>query len=228
MRSNKLQRLLLEVNYSYFWQVLLSEKINFQYKNGPAFSFPDISCANSENLLLLGESGKGKTTLLHLLSGLLSPTNGKVLIDGTDLYSLSSKERDRFRGENIGIVFQTPHFVESLTVLDNLLLPAFFTGKSIDKAKAISFLDRLNIADKKNKKNNQLSVGEQQRVAIARALMNEPKVLLADEPTSALDDKNASEVITLLEEQAKLSDAALIIVTHDNRLQARFSNKIVL
>jgi len=208
--------------------VLRSLQISFKYQGGQSFDFPNISCDTHQPLLLLGESGTGKTTLLHLLSGLLKPTSGKVIIDGINIYDLSEKNRDKFRGENIGVVFQSPHFVRSLSVLDNLLLPAFFTNNKINTEKAKHILDRLNIGDKWNKKPTQLSVGEQQRVAIARALINSPKVLLADEPTSALDDKNTKEVIQLLGEQAKEFDAALIIVTHDNRLKDKFANTIVL
>lgn len=208
--------------------MLKSENIAFGYSADTTFKFPDISCSPEQPLLLLGESGKGKTTLLHLLSGLLKPTTGKVIIDGVNIYQLSEKERDVFRGKNLGIVFQTPHFVQSLSVLDNLLLPAFFTKNNIDKQKAINLLERLNIAKQWNRKPRQLSIGEQQRVAIARALINSPKVLLADEPTSALDDKNALEVVRLLEEQALESGAALIIVTHDNRLKNKFTNAIIL
>ncbi len=208
--------------------MIKSNNISYSYPNGESFNFPDISCSQEHPLLLLGESGKGKTTLLHLLSGLLHPKSGEVVINNQKIYDLSDKERDKFRGENIGIVFQSPHFVQALSVLDNLLLPAFFTRNPLDSNRAKDLLSRLGIGDKWNKKPKQLSVGEQQRVAIARALINRPKVLLADEPTSALDDKNTEKVIQLLEEQAKLSEAALIIVTHDKRLKDKFTNTVVL
>ena len=208
--------------------MIKSENITYKYKNGTSFRFPNVTCKVGEPLLLLGNSGSGKTTLLHLLSGLLNPTSGSVIIEEANLYELSEKKRDQFRGENIGIVFQSPHFVKSLSVLDNLLLPAFFTKRKANAEQAKTLLARLNIADKYNKKPNNLSVGEQQRVAIARALINNPKVLLADEPTSALDDNNTDEVIALLNEQAEKSGAALIIVTHDKRLKDKFTNTIEL
>ncbi|MDG2247355.1 MAG: ATP-binding cassette domain-containing protein, partial [Flavobacteriales bacterium] len=128
----------------------------------------------------------------------------------------------------IGIVFQTAHFVQSLSVEDNLILPQYLAGGAVDRSKAKEILTRLNLKHKLQEKTRNLSIGEQQRVAIARALMNTPSIVLADEPTSALDDKNAEEVISLLEEQAALSGAGLVIVTHDQRLKDRFSKRVVL
>lgn len=208
--------------------MLKAEQIHFQYDAGPAFSFPSIHCAAHDQLLILGESGKGKTTLLHLLAGLLQPKSGTIDINGTSTSSLSGAKLDHFRGKNIGIIFQTAHFVDALSVMDNLILPQYLTNSKLDKKKAMVILERLNLSDKANVLPRQLSVGEAQRVAIARAIMNDPKLLLADEPTSALDDKNASEVIRLLEDQARATGAALIIVTHDKRLKDQFSNQITL
>lgn len=208
--------------------MLRCQNLQFQYPGGPTFAFPDIACAKSEHLLLLGESGTGKTTLLHLLAGMLRPTEGMVEIDGTDITTLSASELDRHRGARVGIVFQTAHFVESLSVEDNLVLPQFLAGLPVNKARAAELLKRMNLLDKLKRSTNELSIGEQQRVAIARALMNNPAVVLADEPTSALDDKNAAQVIELLEEQASLTGAALIIVTHDQRLKDRFAKRVTL
>ncbi len=208
--------------------MLNSSNLTFNYPDGPAFAFPDVMCAKNGHLLLLGESGQGKTTLLHLLAGMLKPTSGSVNINGTDITQLDRKAMDNFRGQHIGIVFQTAHFVQSLSVEDNLILPQFLAGKTIDRNKAQQIIGRLNLTNKLKEKTRNLSIGEQQRVAIARSLMNDPAILLADEPTSALDDKNAEEVISLLEEQAALSGAGLIIVTHDQRLKDRFEKRVVL
>jgi ABC-type lipoprotein export system ATPase subunit len=208
--------------------MLATSKLKFQYSDGPTFEFPDIVCGNGEHLLILGESGKGKTTLLHLLAGMLKPTSGKIEINNTQTSSLSDSALDKFRGQHIGIIFQTAHFVNSLNVLDNLMLAPFLSGKSASKEQALSALKRLNVDAKVSNKPSDLSVGEQQRVAIARAIFNSPSVILADEPTSALDDKNAEEVIAMLEEQADLSGASLIIVTHDKRLKDRFIKKVSL
>jgi lipoprotein-releasing system ATP-binding protein len=208
--------------------MLRTEKLQFSYDHGPSFNFPDIHCGKGEHLLIIGESGKGKTTLLHLLAGILKPTSGSVNILENNTTGMSDAALDKFRGKNIGIVFQTAYFVESMKVLDNLVLPAYLTGQTIDKEKAKSALSRLHLEHKISSMPAQLSIGEQQRVSIARAIMNEPAVILADEPTSALDDKNAEEVIALLEDQASRHGSALIIVTHDKRLKDRFSKQITL
>jgi putative ABC transport system ATP-binding protein len=144
------------------------------------------------------------------------------------LSSLSGAYLDRFRGKNIGVVFQTAHFVQSLSVMDNILLAPYFSNNKVSKSDAEKMLDRLNILSKKNKKTSTLSVGEQQRVAIARALLNNPSLILADEPTSALDDENAREVLNLLREQTHALKAALLIVTHDNRLKDEVKQHIEL
>lgn len=208
--------------------MLHSSNLTFTYPDGPSFSFPDVMCEKNGHLLLLGESGQGKTTLLHLLAGMLKPTSGSVTVNGVDITRLDRKGMDKFRGQHIGIVFQTAHFVQSLSVEDNLILPQYLAAKTFDRNKAQQIIERLNLTHKLKEKTRNLSIGEQQRVAIARSLMNDPAILLADEPTSALDDKNAEEVISLLEEQAALSGAGLIIVTHDQRLKDRFEKRVVL
>lgn len=165
--------------------MLVTEKLTFNYPNGSSFLFPDIRCNKGEHLLILGESGKGKTTLLHILAGMLKPTGGNINMVDTATNQLSDRQLDKFRGEHIGIVFQTPHFVGSMSVMDNLIMPQFLVGNKINKSKALEVLNRLNLAAKADKLPGELSVGEQQRVAIARAIMNNPEIILADEPTSA-------------------------------------------
>jgi putative ABC transport system ATP-binding protein len=208
--------------------MLSCKDIYFSYDSGTNFNFPDLKCSQGEHLLILGQSGTGKTTLLHLIAGLLQPSSGLIEIDGVDIVTQDQRKIDRFRGENIGIVFQTPHFIDSLNVLDNLIMPQFLTGRKIDRDKAMEKLVRLGLRDKHKKKTKNLSVGEQQRVAIARALVNDPPLILADEPTSALDDYHTDEVIDMLSEQAANSNSALVIVTHDKRLKDRFSNRVEL
>ena len=134
---------------------------------------------------------------------------------------------DRFRGKNIGIVFQKPHFINSLTVKENLQL-AQYISKKIDKTRISSLLESLGIEDKANKKTLNLSQGEKQRVAIALAIVNSPKLILADEPTSSLDDLNCDKVINLLKYQAAKYKAKLIIITHDYRLKKHFKNTLSL
>ena len=208
--------------------MLVTKDLCYQYFNAPPICFPDLECQKGESILILGPSGTGKTTFLHLLGGLIRPTHGKLILNHTDLGTLSDKNLDLFRGQNIGIIFQKPHFIKSLTVWENLLLAAALAGKKANKKRMLDLLDRLNIAHKIESMTDQLSLGEQQRVAIARALVNEPMLILADEPTSALDDKNGEEVATLLEDESKRLEAALLIVTHDNRLQTKFKKTITL
>ncbi|MEE9439706.1 MAG: ATP-binding cassette domain-containing protein [Saprospiraceae bacterium] len=208
--------------------MLTTQSLKFKYPEGDAFEFPDIYCPAQEKLLILGSSGVGKSTLLHLLGGLINTPTGSVLIDDQDMMQMSNAKLDKFRGENIGIVFQKNHFIRSISVLENLLIAQFFAGQKEDESKCKKILDRLNILDKQGKAIKTLSEGEKQRVAIARAVVNAPKVILADEPTSALDDNNCSEVISLLEEHAHTAKAALVIVTHDSRLKEIISNQIVL
>lgn len=179
-------------------------------------------------MLILGQSGVGKTTLLHILAGILKPQEGQVYIGDKALYGLSGNQLDKFRGQHIGLVFQKPHFVQSITAEENLLLTQKMAGQPTDKKLADSLLSKLNIGHRKSAKAYKMSQGEQQRLSIARAIINRPKVILADEPTSALDDKNCEKVIDLLKEQAEEVKASLLIVTHDNRLKDIFSNYIEL
>ncbi|MEK7253741.1 MAG: ABC transporter ATP-binding protein [Bacteroidota bacterium] len=208
--------------------MLKTENLQFSYDASHSLRFPDIRCGKGEHWLLLGQSGSGKTTFLHLLGGLLTPKQGSVMIGDAALNALSSSQLDKFRGKKIGIVFQTPHFVPSLTVGENLALAQQLAGIPIDKNRIRHLLERLAVGHKINASTANLSQGEQQRAAIARALVNRPEVILADEPTSALDDVNTDEVVRLLEEQASEANATLLVVTHDGRLKSKFPNQIQL
>ena len=206
--------------------MLETKNLKFIYEDDSELSFPNIN-TSKENLLILGASGVGKTTFLHLLSGLLKPLEGEIDLIGTPISKLTMSEMDRFRGKNIGIVFQKPHFINSLTVKENLQL-AQYISKKIDKTRISSLLESLGIEDKANKKTLNLSQGEKQRVAIALAIVNSPKLILADEPTSSLDDLNCDKVINLLKNQAAKYKAKLIIITHDYRLKKHFKNTLSL
>lgn len=208
--------------------MIQTQNLAFSYQGKVNFNFPNINSNSGQTLLITGGSGKGKTTLLHLLGGLLRPQSGTILIEETPIENLSDKKLDSFRGKNIGLVLQQSHFVEAFTVLENVILASWLaTGKKAEE-KAKSLLEHLGLCDQMNKLTSQLSIGQQQRVSIARALINEPKLLLADEPTSSLDDENAFKVADLLSELSKEYGAALIIVTHDQRLKDRFPNQITL
>jgi ABC-type lipoprotein export system ATPase subunit len=208
--------------------MISTKNIRFSYNKEQEFIFPDLYCEAGSTLLITGDSGKGKTTYLHILAGLLSPTSGEINIAATHIVSLSEKRTDRFRGKNIGVVFQKSYFIAALTVLENLEMASWLaTGKKHTK-RAKKLLAQLDIDNQASKLPSQLSIGQQQRVSIARALINEPKVLLADEPTSSLDDKNAEKVMELLTSLSKEYKAALLIVTHDSRIKEKFINKITL
>ena len=202
--------------------------LTYNYSSEIQLKFPDFSLSKGEQALILGQSGCGKTTLLHLLSGLLKPNSGDVNIENEDISKMSGAVLDNFRGANIGIVFQTAHFIEALTVKENLTLTQTLAGKSKDIDKIKKLLADLGVESKLNAKLNALSVGEKQRVSIARALVNSPALILADEPTSALDDKNCNAVLKLVREQAKKHNSTLLIVIHDKRLKDQFDKRVEL
>ena len=202
--------------------------LTFGYDKKNTLQFKDFSLDTGEKCLILGKSGVGKTTLLHLLAGILQPATGKVCIRNTDLSTLKKRKLDQFRGRNIGIVFQKHHFVAALNVMENIALAQVLTDTKPSRENIMQLLDALQLADKSDRMPYSLSQGEQQRVAIARALINKPAIILADEPTSALDDENCLAVMDLLEKNAALCNSALIVVTHDNRLKSRIPKQILL
>ena len=200
---------------------------NFLLSEAPIIAKEIIKNSTSKIILFHGDMGVGKTTLMHLLAGLLKSNSGSIKLFDQELSQLSSHQLDRFRKNNIGIVFQRPHFVNSLTVKENLQLAQYIANKK-DNNRIDSILKNLNIFDKSNKKTNQLSQGEKQRASIALAIVNSPKLILADEPTSSLDDANCSKVIELLKKQATDFGAQLIVITHDSRVKKHFKNSIEL
>jgi len=186
------------------------------------------SVAEGEHWLVLGPSGSGKTTLLHILAGILTPTQGSVSIAGQDLRQQRAGELDRFRGRNVGIVFQRLHLISSLTVLGNLLLAQYLAGTAQDALAAHRLLAGLGLADQAHSLPQALSFGQAQRAAVARAVVNKPRLILADEPTSNLDDVNAAAALDLLLDQARACNATLVIATHDRRIRERFGHQITL
>lgn len=203
---------------------MLFESRNIEYKHSgqQKLSFPDIVLEAGESLLVLGKSGSGKTTLLNMLAGLLKPKVGEIMLSGTRLTSLNGQALDLFRGKEIGIVFQKPHLLAALSVKENLQMAHFLSkkkGQDIDQ-----LLEELGLGSKIKSSVLTLSEGEAQRVSIARALANSPKLILADEPTSSLDDENTQKVVELLKSQAAKIGAALIIVTHDQRVKDHIPN----
>ena len=208
--------------------MISTKNITFSYNKDQTFIMPDLFCQAGNTILVTGNSGKGKTTYLYILAGLLKPNSGEIVIDNKEITHLKGSKADKFRGKNIGVVFQKSHFIASLSVLENLEMASWLATGKKHKVRAKELLQKLDISEQAHKLPSQLSVGQQQRVSIARALMNEPKVLLADEPTSSLDDKNADNVIELLETLSKEYKTALIIVTHDSRIKQKFTNQITM
>ncbi len=195
------------------------KSVSHEYGPGGMLDFADWQVKDNEQWLLLGQSGSGKTTLLNILTGLLKPQTGIVKVNDVEIYQLSAKKLDQFRGQHVGIVFQTPHLIKSLTVTENLLLAQSFAGLPTDKKRIEEVLASLDMPTKKNAYPKELSQGQLQRVTIARAVINKPNLLIADEPTSSLDDKNAEAVLALLKEQSELNKATLIVATHDKRVK---------
>ncbi len=208
--------------------MLATNQLTFEYGPAKQFVFPDLHCADQDTLLILGRSGTGKTTLLHLLALLLRPKSGSVMVGQTDLATLSPAQTAAFRAKHLGIIYQKPHFVSSLSVVDNLLLANYLAGHPPQHQRARDLAGQLGFDDLLTKKTHQLSQGEQQRVGIARAMMNQPDIILADEPTSSLDDENTNRVVALLRQQSGQIGASLVVVTHDQRLKDVFQNCVNL
>jgi putative ABC transport system ATP-binding protein len=209
-------------------KVINVSELSYTYHGGKRIDFGDFSVDRGEHCLLLGESGCGKTTLLHLLGGLLRSQSGSITINSTSIVGLSETQLDQFRGAHLGFIFQKNHLVTALSVVQNLMLAPFLAGGDGDLQRAEDVLRSLNIAQLKDARISTLSQGQAQRVAIARSLMNRPKVILADEPTSALDDKSCDAVMELLGTVAAEHQTTLIIATHDSRLKSKVKRQILL
>ena len=182
---------------------------------------------DGEFVVILGQSGSGKSTILNLIGCIDSPTSGTILVDGVDVTKMSSKQLCEYRNKNIGFVFQSFYLEPAYSVTDNILLPLTIAGakRQIKDAKAKELLEKLNLTDKANAKTSTLSGWQKQRVAIARALVNDPKIILADEPTGNLDSVSGAEVIEILKEICK-SGKTVVMVTH-NEEQASVADHII-
>ena len=202
--------------------ILRAENLSKRYmrRTGQANWFDAVKDASlelrsGEVTVLMGRSGSGKTTLLHMLAGLLTPTGGRVLLDGADLYALDDAALSRLRNERLGVVPQGRSAVDTLTVLENILLPGQFYGSGISRETAQRWLEALGIAHLRDARPAELSGGELRRMAVARTLAGDCGALLADEPTGDLDDENTRLVLDVLRDSARQDGRAVLIVSHD-------------
>ena len=208
--------------------MLRTKTLSYKYPAGKEFIFPDLEISTGENLLVMRQSGNGKTTLLHLISGILSPLKGEIWIDNTCITELKNTEKDIFRGQKTGMIFQKNFFMEGLSVLENLRAAQRLSGSRRDEKHIVHLMEKLGISELSGKKPYKLSQGEQQRFSIARALANKPALVLADEPTSSLDDKNCELFIELITLPLTKNQVSWIIATHDQRLKKHFTNVYTL
>jgi ABC-type lipoprotein export system ATPase subunit len=207
--------------------MLLVDNVKKAYRepNGerlPILDIPRLELGAGEQVVIRGQSGGGKTTLLNVIAGLATPDEGKIVIQTTDVTRLPEAARDRFRARNIGFVFQTFNLLAGFTALENVLLGMTFTGQRNDPKRATELLGRVGLGHRLAHKPAALSVGEQQRVAVARALVNRPVLLLADEPTANIDPAHQQQVIDLLREVCRAENVAMLLVTHSPEVAGQF------
>lgn len=189
----------------------------------PVLDIPEFQVQAGEKVFLFGPSGSGKTTFLEILAGILQPQSGVTQVAGQDLGALTAAEKDKFRANNMGIIFQQFNLIPYLNVKENIELPFLFNGKPKDESLQDKLLSRLGLTAFKNKPVSELSTGQQQRVAVVRALVIQPQLIIADEPTSALDYDHREKFLALLFELCAEQKATLIFVSHDRSIQKMFS-----
>lgn len=206
---------------------LLLENVKKSYREPgggvlPVLDIERFEVASGEQVVLVGASGGGKTTLLNVISGITSPDSGRVVINGLDITKLHEVGRDRFRAANIGFVFQTFNLLPAFTALENVILGAKFSSRPIGKTEAAKLLEQVGLGHRLNHRPSKLSVGEQQRVAVARAIANQPVLLLADEPTANVDLANQESVLSLIRNSCSEHNISLLMVTHSSEVASRF------
>ncbi len=191
----------------------------------PILNIRHFELQGGEQAVLVGPSGCGKTTLLHVVAGISRPDSGQVRVDGMDITLMPEAERDRYRAEKIGYVFQTFNLLPGFSALENVLLGMTFAAGRSDTSRAQHLLERVGLGHRLTHKPPMLSVGEQQRVAVARALVNRPKLLLADEPTANIDSGHQQQIVDLLRETCNEENVALLMVTHSPEVAGQFERR---
>ena len=211
-------------------EILRTENLKKYYEQGAspvkAIDGVNISVAQGEFVAIVGTSGSGKSTLLNMLGGLDRPTDGKVFVDGKDIFSLKDEELTIFRRRKIGFVFQAFNLVPVLNVYENVVLPIQLDGNEVDEGYVKEIIDILGLGEKVDSMPNQLSGGQQQRVAIARALATKPSFILADEPTGNLDSKTSQDVLGLLKTTGAKFNQTMIMITHNEEI-AQMADRII-
>jgi putative ABC transport system ATP-binding protein len=188
----------------------------------PILNIDRFEIGSAEQVVLVGSSGGGKTTLLNVIAGITTPDSGQVTIDGTDVTRLSEPGRDLFRAHRIGFVFQTFNLLPAFTALENVLLGMSFSQGRQDRSQALELLKRVGLSHRLHHHPNKMSVGEQQRVSVARALANKPSLLLADEPTANVDTANQENILQLIREACRENEVSLLLVTHSTEVADQF------
>jgi putative ABC transport system ATP-binding protein len=211
-------------------EILRTENLKKYYKQGTApvkaIDGVNISIEQGEFVAIVGTSGSGKSTLLNMLGGLDRPTEGKVFVDGKDIFSLKDEELTIFRRRKIGFVFQAFNLVPVLNVYENIVLPIQLDGNDVDEEFVKEIINIIGLSEKINSMPNQLSGGQQQRVAIARALATKPSFILADEPTGNLDSKTSQDVLGLLKTTSAKFRQTIIMITHNEEI-AQMADRII-
>jgi putative ABC transport system ATP-binding protein len=217
-------------------KVIELQQLHFRWKGQTkdTLNIPELLIQQGEHTFLRGPSGSGKTTLLNLLAGILLPTQGDIQLLGQAMRPMSARQRDRFRADHMGVIFQQFNLLPYLSMLENVLLPCHFSARRKQQAGAIKesaeqLLEHLKLDQQlRQRPVTELSVGQQQRVAVARALLGKPEIIIADEPTSALDTDTRNDFLNLLFREAEAQGSTILFVSHDPHIAAHFPRIIEL
>jgi ABC-type lipoprotein export system ATPase subunit len=212
---------------------LMIDQLRFRYGGGSqtpwVIDLPSLHVERGGQMLLTAPSGRGKSTLLYLIAGLMEPGAGSIIVDGQNIHALRGEKRDLFRGRRIGMIFQTFNLLHGFTALENVMAALMFSNvpQREHKQRAAALLDELGI-ERAGARAEELSVGQQQRVAVARAVACEPALVLADEPTASLDPGNAQQAMDLIQRTCAAHNAALLCTSHDPALEQRFERRAAM
>ena len=221
---------LYSLNEEDIMEILRVENLTKIYKNGSneirAVDNVSFSVEKGDFVAIIGASGSGKSTLLHLIGGVDRPTNGKVFIDGVDIYELNNDKLAIFRRRQVGLIYQFYNLIPILNIKENITLPCDLDNKKVDDDKLQTLLETLDLTDRVNHLPNELSGGEQQRVSIGRAMITSPAIMLADEPTGNLDSRTSQDVLSLLKISNQKLVQTIVMITHNDEI-AQMADRII-